>query len=240
MIGKVDAVYILGEGSKYDNAEIVYSVRSLCKHVKNLRRMWIVGARPRHFDLRTYQFIPHGRPYVCKDAVIAGGMEKACLDRDVSDPFLCVHDDHFMLKDFDAAEFPAWHKMSGVMWRSSDKRYDKDLKACERILKHAGVKAPVSFETHTPILVHKREFLRALRRVDLRRDNFTVKSLYANLCDRLNKVQLDDYKVKGDKIEWNRMEGRPCFSVSNEIPACAWELLKKLYPTPSPFERGIR
>jgi hypothetical protein len=230
--GTVDAVYILGAGSLYADSEIRYSVRSLCKHVRNLRHLCIVGQRP--VFLRTGKFIPFGSPFPCKDANIAGAMLMACRDKEISDPFFCVHDDHFILQDVAADEFPAY--FSGDVFRSSNRRYDRDLKAGLSILLRLGVKKPLCFETHTPILVHKVDMLLACRPVSLDLDSFTVKTLYANQCDRLKKVQLDDYKIVPPLIDWTRLKGRPCFSTSPVILDDVKELLKKLYPKASPFE----
>jgi len=233
MQGTVDAVYILGEGSKYKDEEIRYSIRSLCMHVSNLRRLCIVGKLPAF--LKVWRHIPFASPFPCKDANIAGAMLLACRDPKISDPFLCCHDDHFMLLNYDAATFPAWYR--GKVFRSSNKRYDHDLKSAEAILIRYGIKDPVSFETHTPILIHKTDMIRAFRAILLERDCFTAKSIYANQCDKLKKEYVEDYKIKPPDIDWSRLKGRPCFSVSPEIPENVWTMLKRLYPKPSPFEK---
>lgn len=238
MTGTVDAVYILGNGSKYGDEEMRYSVRSLCLHVKNLRRLTVVGCWPMWLN-RSNKFIPWSSPYRCKDANIAGGIALACRDEDVTDPFLCVHDDHFMLKTVDAATFPAWHKLPQAHWKSSDKEYDSYLKGCLTLLAQAGVTKPLNFETHTPILIHKDCFLNAIRPLDMAVAQFTVKSLYANQCDKLIREQVDDYKIKPPGIDWARLQNRPCFSVSPTIPDNVWGVLRRLYRRRSRFERNV-
>ena len=42
----IDVVYILGDGSKWGNNEIKYSLRSLEKYGKNIRDVYICGNKP--------------------------------------------------------------------------------------------------------------------------------------------------------------------------------------------------
>lgn len=114
ILGNVDVIYIVGNGSINNNAELLYSLRMLSANAKNVGRVVVCGDVPRFVG---------GRAEIveCHDVSVSGkhwnmlhkilfGIRNAKLDR----PFLFSCDDHFMAGKFDLAEWPRCAKAESV------------------------------------------------------------------------------------------------------------------------------
>ena len=120
----MDILYILGTGSKHNNQELRWSLRSIEKYGKNIDKVFVVGADP-GFLSDDVNYIP------CPDKF---GEEKhknmlykiqyAVLNSDISDVFLVSSDDIFVLKSFDANTFPMYY--SGKLPELVDKHIKKE------------------------------------------------------------------------------------------------------------------
>lgn len=100
----MDAVYILGGGSLAEDEEILYSARSLCENMMDLRNVYVIGEYPKHLPLAAHYQEPDRHKERWKntfDKVI-----RACNIDDISDEFLLMNDDFFMLEPFNGADFP--------------------------------------------------------------------------------------------------------------------------------------
>lgn len=101
---RMDAVYILGSGSLSNNDEIRFSVRSLQTHMEDLNDVYVIGEKPKR--------MPGVNHIPCEDKhkkKWQNAMEKtrrACEIEALSDEFLLMNDDFFMLAPFVGAEFP--------------------------------------------------------------------------------------------------------------------------------------
>ena len=100
----MDAVYILGDGSLANNEEIRYSIRSLEKNMLDLRDIYIVGADP--------GFLSGIKHISALDTSLQKGQNAfhkittACTIPELSEEFLLMNDDFFMLEPFTGADFP--------------------------------------------------------------------------------------------------------------------------------------
>ena len=104
----IDVVYKLGIGSKFNNKELKYSLRSL-KNFKNLGTIYIVGEKPHWIDKDIVVHIPASDPYaVNKDANLIQKLMLACNDFNLSEYFLNFSDDQLILKPID---FDKWYKI---------------------------------------------------------------------------------------------------------------------------------
>lgn len=107
----MDILYIVGTGSKWDNNELRYSLRSIDKYGINVDRVFVVGEKP-NFLNGEITHIP------CKDRYglqqkhdnihqkIAYAMGTGML----SDHFLISSDDHFYCKPTDFNNYPVYYR----------------------------------------------------------------------------------------------------------------------------------
>ena len=162
----MDVVYLCRAG---ENEELRWSMRSL----KNLPhdKVWIFGGKPpawvtgvEHVDVSQ-----EGQ----KAAVTTRAMRAACNHDGVSDPFIVMNDDFFIVKP--QAGCPVWHQ--GTIeetierFESEDERnrgseYMSEMRQTLDILEQMGFVDPLSYELHTPLVIYKETMLEALDLVE--------------------------------------------------------------------------
>ena len=104
----MDLVYPLGTGSVWENNELRYSLRSVAENIKDLGNVWIVGEKPdwltnvRHLPIKDLFDRPTKNTF--------HKLESVCHESDLSENFLYLNDDFFILKPMLAAEFPYFYK----------------------------------------------------------------------------------------------------------------------------------
>lgn len=236
----MDAVYILGTGSKWNNNEIRYSLRSLDKFATGLDQVWIIGELP--------EFVQHINHIPLADAS-AYNREKnmfdkiirACLEPRISDDFFFLNDDHFMLHDFRLDDFPNYHRgyiEPAFRLRPPGDAYRVSLKNTWEELKAAG-KNTLHFDGHCPIVFNKEKFLQLQQYNWTRQYGFVIKSLYGNTFD-IPPTYMDDCKIAGKLTVMDIVAtiwGRPVFSIGDEsLNPEMKALLNKLYHEKSRWE----
>lgn len=214
----MDAVYILGTGSLSQNEELRYSVRSLARHMLDLRDVYIVG-EPADF-LPSVIHIPAQDSYPRAWQNALHKTRLACALEQISDEFLLMNDDFFMLSDFLGSEFPFY------ALKNSD----------------GGPNGRHSFAVHCPIRLKKEWYLKMPISVELS-GHRSPRSFYANFFGA-PPVFVDDFILRPDTKNTPldlQLSGRDFFSIDN---ACmldrvfvSW--LSELYSEPSRFELEI-
>lgn len=197
-----DVVYILGPGSKYGDAEIVLSLRSIEKHLINYGNIHVFGA-----DVSSLFKSPESKSSLMFNHVIKTDPSRiyqqqkkldlvlaACDTKGVSDDFILFSDDYFLTKDVDALRSPYY---------CSKKDLDSKLTLLES-KKKGPVKQRVQvdtvkalslggnteyarefkdFSTFTPMRINKTKFKGAVRKYlkeDKSRYGVDFKSIYGN------------------------------------------------------------
>ena len=195
---KLDVVYVLGTGSSWNNNEIRFSLRSICKNLGNVRNVIIVGERPEF--LQNIIHIPAEdifNPNENADGNIITKVLAACNDERVSENFLFINDDHLVLKPMNVGEVPALHK--GDMTTFNDKYWEFNfwrgrLKRTMEVLISEHYPT-MHYDCHTPILFNKHVFKEVVRRFNYAEGiGYTMKSLYGNLVYKAKGVLLTNEK----------------------------------------------
>lgn len=212
----MDAIYILGTGSERENEEIKYSIRSLEKYMLDLRNIYIVGEYPPF--LKKAIHIPANDFSDKKEINAFSKILKACEHSDVSEEFLLMNDDFFMLDTFLGSDFPFYALKNS----------------------NGGPCGTNSFHIHSPLRIKKEWFLK----MPLDKSLSSCKSprtFYCNFFKAPPTFCTDfvlttcDNSVSFDK----QIKDKPCFSISNTLmnfePFYKW--LKNLYPIKSTFEK---
>jgi hypothetical protein len=238
-----DVCYVLGGGSAWQDNEIRYSLRSIEKHLKNVRNIYIVGNLPKF--LQDVQHIPMEDPHRNKEINIYHKVLRACQEESISDRFLFFNDDHFLNKDYDADTFPDFYKgYIGVMLRRAKKApkgYKQIVQRTYSTLRALNLKDKY-FDIHTPILYDKKLFLEKMTMYDWTHAlGFVVKSMYGNTLG-LEGVFQQDYKLNLKNLpleEIRKLIGEaPIWSMSGDAPREeVVEIFQELYPNPSRWER---
>lgn len=236
-----DVVYVLGSGSFWSDNELRFSLRSLELNLEDLGNVYVVGTRPRWLTGVTH--LPYQDKYPCKERNIMEKLAYACGHCDLTETFLHMHDDHFMLTPGPAIDVPYWcggslEKMAAAVnprnhWRDAVINTHKALAA-------RGLETR-NFDLHYPILINKNLYPQVMDEYDWRGTprGFVVKSLYANTL-KLPAVVTSDLKIvqryhMHELVE--RLRGRPWFSVGNAgLNNTFKSLFSALYPSPSRFE----
>lgn len=211
----MDAVYILGNGSKVGNEEIRYSVRSLDYHMLDLDRVFIVGANPGLLPGAIH--IPFSEPHEEGWKNTYAKVLAACNDERISETFLLMNDDFFMLESFMGKEYP-FYSVKGA---------------------NGGTCGAHAFQIHAPMQIEKQLFIKVPFSTDQKACR-SWRSFYANFC-HVRPTPIDDivvftYPKIGTYSE--QIKSKPFFSISDETmqepPFRAF--LHDLYPDPSRFE----
>jgi hypothetical protein len=237
----VDVVYVLGKGSPWDNNELRYSLRSLEKHVSEYRNIYIIGECPSF--LQNIIHIPYDDEHPEKDTRIALKILDACHQKDISEQFLFMNDDHFITKSFNAIQLPFFHKgiiATEMNLPELNYNYKQTLLNTNSALIERGYPA-YNFDTHTPIIYNKKIFpiIFNLYNWNLKY-SYAVKSIYCNTLGLFGKY-MDDCKIL-KRHDYSTLESltsdKQFFSISDSAIGDSLEkLLNTLFPNKSKYEK---
>lgn len=236
----IDVVYPIGRGSRHHNVELRYSLRSMVKHLRGVRNVyvigdipeWITGVNAIHFTERWH-----------KQRNIMSKLMQVCMMPEVSEEFMMVHDDHFFLEEADAHTFPYyWGRLlhesmqdlqPGNVYRHTLRNTIHALLSKNHALKN--------FDIHCPMRFNKKLFTEVMARYDWNeRFGFVIKSLYANTAG-IDGEQMSDLKIrKSFKREelLSMLQDRKWFSCSDDaLNEDLKKIMEELYPDESKYEQ---
>lgn len=211
----MDIVYILGTGSLVNDEEIKISLRAIDENMLDLRDVYIIGEKPDfltniiHIDSEDYSKDKWKNAY--------HKVKKACEIYDISDEFLLMNDDFFMLDLFSGADWP-FYALKGS---------------------NGGACGSNSFQVHCPIRIKKDWFLQMPYSVDQKACR-SPRSFYCNFYRAPAKF-CDDFILRvgsGMRDPDEQIKEWPSFSISNSAmlhkPFVSW--LHSKFPNPSKYE----
>jgi hypothetical protein len=217
----IDVVYVLGNGSKWEDNELRYSLRSLDKFARGVNRVLIVGNKPR-WNPAGVEVVENRDPGTNKEHHIAHQVLWACEHLELTPRFLFVNDDHFFLRETDIRTFPYYAdgQLSQKFQRAKAGGYRMALGNAEASLKR--VKLPtVSYEVHMPIIYNREHFISLRGWWDAcakSRIGFVARSIYCNVTG-VSPTHIQDVKIgnyAGRQELESRIANRPVFSISDD------------------------
>lgn len=213
----MDVVYILGTGSEANDIEIRYSLRSLEKNMLDLGKVFIVGVCPSFLKNIIHIPILDSYPKKWQNAYLK--ISTACFDARVSDDFLLMNDDFFILEPFEGALFPFY-----------------SLKKAD-----GGPDGPHSFHIHCPIRYNKEMFLKMPLSTESSGAH-SLRTFYSNFY-RCPRYPTQDFILPGPfagKTYNDQVDGWPSFTIGTQLAKRPdfIEWLDSLYPEPSRFENS--
>jgi hypothetical protein len=237
----MDAVYLFGGTD--DGAQLRHSLRTVA-NLRQVDRVVVAGLAPDWLSGDVLHVPPdnHGPG---KHADTWANLRAACLDRRLSDEFVLMNDDFFVLAPVDAV--PVWHDgvLSGRALRTAhqDKRRDETLRVVEALAApHAG---RLSYELHVPIVMHRHLMGALMRRVEElrpgRRGVFDPpvwkRTLYGNVAHPGEGTRHADVKIR----DFDRVPAvGDLFTSTSDYTWRRGQVgrwLRERFDRPSPFER---
>lgn len=238
----MDILIPLGKGSRWQDNELRYCLRSVEKHLSGYGRIFIVGELP--LWLTGVVHIPcNDVPgHWNRDKNIYSKIIAGCDDDRLSDDFLFMNDDHFLLKDIVIGDFPFFHQ--GLLEDKIDRMnsaipYRKVLKNTVEYLKRYGFES-FDFDIHCPIIYNRVLFKNMLPvNWDWPPYGYSIKSMYCNI-NTISGIESVDLKVS-DKSErgtiYNSLKERSFFSIGDKcLHGDMKQVLEEIYPKNSKYE----
>ena len=182
----MDFVYICKDG---DNEELRYSIRSVMASFPNAK-VWLVGGRPSWYTGDFIFIQQRSAKYI--NAV--NNLKAICASEDISEEFVLMNDDFYIIKPIDSVEtfhggllldkinlYKKISQKSGYIFKL-EKTFDK--------LRDLGLKSPLDYELHLPMIMEKKKLKITLKHGS----DFLWRSMYGNLFN-VGGVQIEDVKV---------------------------------------------
>jgi hypothetical protein len=237
----MDVVYLVAPG--HANEALRHSLRSL-RHLPH-DRVWLAGFKPRWISPVVGHIpVPQERE-TRKHYNTWRNLRVACLDKRVSEDVILMNDDFFVTRH--TTTIPVLHR--GPLARAGDAtRGVGSLSLAKRrqdtidILGQLGVRSPLCYELHIPMVINREKMVHAMDEASLRRPTFSPptgkRTVYANLW-RLGGDQAADVKVSKPEVTGWETE-YPFVSTSdaafNYGKIGLW--LRRLLADPGPYELG--
>jgi len=237
----------LGTGSRWNDTELRFCLRSVEKHLTGYGEVFIVGEKPPW--LRNVVHIPcpdYGDKIYDKERNIYCKILAACADDRVTEDFLFMNDDHFLLQDYNAELFPNY--FDGFL--KDFKTITLYRRSVSNTIEHFNKYAlawlpnfePLYCDVHCPILYNKQSWKGLQRLLDMSKPfGYCLKTIYGmyELVDE-EWIQQSDLKINevypASKIR-DMIYERPWFSIGDRArEGGLLKVLQELYPHKSQYE----
>jgi len=231
----VDVVYVLGRGSRWKDREFAYSLRSVEVFLSNVRKVFVVGAHPRGPAPVSWQHIPMTDHHTLPACNINACLREACRSPQISETFLRMDDDCFLLKPADAEAAPNYCRgtlRAHIEWFKTrpNNPYEACLRVTETWLTEQAFPT-VNFEIHGPMLFQKSALLAILDRVNPS-VGYLSRTLYGNIM-KVSGTGINDSKINETLTTSQiqaRVQHRPFFSIGDlGLNKPMWDFLESTY-----------
>lgn len=262
----IDILIPLGKGSRHDNFELRMCLRSIEKHLKGVSNIFIVGEKPGwvqnvvHIPQRDnpnnwmrahniYSKIMAACSYFDDLKFHYQSLED--FERNeitaslicISDNFLFMNDDHYLLTDYEASEFPYYHRgvidlEPMIVNRPQLMQMQNTIREISGWFSYSGY----DFDIHCPIVYNKNSFRHIFNRVRTWPEHgYGIKSFYCSHLYLGNVKMIEDLKFSEPAMKesiYRVLEDRPWFSIGDNClkSGAMKEVLTELYPNKSKWE----
>lgn len=220
----MDVLYYIGRGSHHQNRELRYSLRALEKHGKDIDNVWVVGNKP-HFlaDNVKYLWVEDSGDWWQN----AFYKTMAAIEAGISEDFLLMNDDFYMLKDFTADKYPHYHR--GEIPEAAENKYQQVIVNTKRILEDLG-KPCKHYGVHCPMRINAEKYKRLAEFYASADNPVSARCLYGNLFCK-------GRKVKDCKSTQLKPSLTGCWSSKNWVNGEVFAQLQEMFPLPSKWEK---
>lgn len=151
----MDVVYLVKSSS--ENDELRHSLRSL----RNLPhdRVFFAGYKPQW--VTNVEHIPTVQLAGMKHPNSMRNQRAALLDPRVSDPFILMNDDHFVMQPQSQMPILNWGKVRDVLenCKTLGQTFQASMQYTEKLCHSLGHMNPLSYQLHVPLVIHKSQLL---------------------------------------------------------------------------------
>lgn len=194
----MDIVYILGTGSRFNDEEIRYSLRSL----KNLPhdKVFVIGEKPDFFS-DEIRHIPAQDPFDVKQQNAFHKLSIACDTEEISDDFVLMNDDFFILNPIDEVKHYYRDTLDNSIANHPSHSGDfYEAMVFTRDLLGGGK----DFAHHSPFVYNKKRLSKLLKK---KYDStVNLRTLYAN-TEQIEGLQRKDVKCTDKKSFYEMLYG---------------------------------
>lgn len=244
----MDILYCLGEGSKWNNNELRYSLRSLEKFGKNVGNIYVVGYNPGILSDKV-TFIDCPNKYDRKQKNILQAVVYAVEHSNIEEEFLYSSDDHFYIRETDFNNYPYFYKGELIAKVSNENRFKKYFLSLveTRILLKKYNLPYYNFSQHGNTHFTREGIKRAKQIIE---ESYHTRYGCEPTCIVLNTIysyspfeiiKRDDLKIKNLKDKEDliiKIGNREVFSISDmAIEKGVKEYLEQLFPEKSIYEK---
>jgi hypothetical protein len=171
----IDILLPLGNGSITGDKELRVALRSISLYAQNLRRVWVVGHRPRWFrETSVFRCIERPEFKAPKESRISLKVLWAFENLDVTDSVAFWNDDYVLTRSFDIEQTPPL--FSGDLWTKRASPWGQARRETYTALVEAGLPTK-NYDIHVPIIFERENFV-SLR--DWWGKGYVGKSIYGN------------------------------------------------------------
>lgn len=189
----MDLVYILGDGSHWQDQEIKYSLRSAERYFPH-GKVFIIGLKPKW--LTNVIHIPFADKCNVKTGNGVAKIMRAARDNRISESFVLMNDDFFFLKPHN--NLPAYYKGTCreliESHRTKAGYYYETLTATEELLLAKGIENPKDFTVHFPAVFERSKLLQIKELIGKDIERYSIRTLYGNLMG-VEATQTEDFKA---------------------------------------------
>ena len=243
----VDAVFVIGTGSKHDNEELKYALRNLEKNCPFVRRVYISGECPSWVDKRNVVHIQYPDRFThAKDANIVDKLRRACEEQGIASRILFCSDDQFQTRVCTWEDFsPRWLRKftPDDTWYDDKKRVWHTrlrktlLRAMQRKEKTGHDPSKTFYwQPHIWMQIDRDAFIDYANWCDYaNRDDTIIASGYFNFINAEGQANFDHVFISS-RQEWPVKETHVAYTDSSFETAISY--LRKTFPNKSRFELG--
>jgi len=191
----LDVVIPLGNGSKNDNWEIRFALRSLEQNVKNIGNIYIMSCYAPDW-LQNVTIIPvpdkHKRN---KDANLIDKVLAACRLTELSDDFLRMSDDQVCINAWDALDSIPVHNGRNPEFLIKRKWQRRLHRTWQYLVAH-GVFIDYNWDAHVPQPYNKIKFLELIENANYEEPpGYCINTLYFGLLHEKKRIEQNEIKV---------------------------------------------
>lgn len=232
----MDVMIPLGKGSNWQDNELRYCLRSLEKYFLDLNDVYIVGRTPDW--VKNVFFIESDDCYGSNKG--ANIISKIHLCNNDNEEILFISDDQCFLKPMKADDIHPYYIYD--LKKKIPNGGNRIWRRCLHNVKHALISKRLpcyNFETHTPKIINKKEFVRLMDNFDWRETHFPTHSLYFNNVVEYPEQMPENYRafINYENANLDIIEGKSFLAYADI--GLSWQLqhkLAELFPNKSRFE----
>ena len=228
----MDFVYICRTGP---NEELRYSIRSVMNSFPDAK-IWVSGGKPDWYIGNYISIDQNGSKY----ANAIANINAICDSKEISDDFVLMNDDFFILKKIDSIK--TFHsgllidKITRFKEVARSSAYINKLVLTQKFLNKYGIENPLDYELHIPMVMNKYKLKDIIRE-----DEFALwRSLYGNMYNVKGEYTLDVkiyHEESSRPVSYNITEDSIYVSTDDRsFSGLFSSTLKKSFPNKSIYE----